>query len=234
MLKKILIALAVLIAAFLGYAATRPDTYAVERSAEIAAPITIVFDQLDDFRSFAEWSPWDKLDPSMQKTFEGPQSGVGASYTWQGNDEVGKGRMTIVESQPPSAIEYKLEFIEPFTAEAQTKFEVTPQGADAARVRWQMAGKNNFMSKVFGVFMDMDTAIGKDFEKGLASLEAQSEAEAKKAVEADAAAQAARLKTEAEAAAQAAATGTGAAAAPPPTPADPAPANADPAGKKRP
>ena len=234
MLKKILIALAVMIAAFLAYAATRPDAYTVERSADIAAPAPIVFDQLDDFRSFAAWSPWDKLDPSMQKTFDGPQSGVGASYSWQGNDEVGKGRMTIVESQPPSAIEYKLEFIEPFTAEAQTGFEVAPQGADAARVRWQMAGTNNFMSKVFGVFMDMDAAIGKDFEKGLANLKAQSEAEAKKTAEADAAAQAVRLKTEAEAAAQAAATANDADAATAPTPADPSPTAARAGGKKQP
>jgi uncharacterized protein YndB with AHSA1/START domain len=230
MLKKILIALAVTIAAFLAYAATRPDTYTVERSTEIAAPAAVVFDQLDDFRSFAEWSPWDKLDPDMQKTFDGPQSGVGASYSWQGNDEVGKGRMTIVESQPPSAIDYKLEFIEPFTAEAQTEFEVVPQGGGAARVRWTMAGNNDFMSKVFGVFIDMDAAIGKDFEKGLGSLKAQSETEAKKAAEAEAAAQAARLKTEAEAAAQAAATGADGAA---PTPADPAPAGAEPEHEKQ-
>jgi uncharacterized protein YndB with AHSA1/START domain len=232
MFKKILIALAVVIAAFLVYAATRPDSYSVERSALIAAPAPVVFDQLDDFKSWSAWSPWDKLDPSMQKTFDGPASGVGASYAWQGNKDVGKGKMTIVDSRPPHAITYRLEFIEPFTAEAQSAFEVAPQGDAAARVRWQMTGTNNFMSKVFGVFMDMDSAIGKDFEKGLASLKEQAETEAKRAAEADAGAQAARLKTEAEANAVAADTAPG--AAPAPTPADPSPAAQPVAGQKQP
>jgi hypothetical protein len=218
MLKRIAIIVALLVAGLLAFAATRPDSYTVERSAEIAAPAAIVFDQLDDFRSWSAWSPWDKLDPNMNKTFSGPQSGVGASYAWQGNDEVGKGRMTVVESDPPKEITYKLEFIEPFAAVAHSGFEIAPQGERAASVRWQMQGTNNFVSKLFGIFFDMDAAIGKDFEKGLASLKAQAETEAKKLAEAEAAAQAARLKTEAEAAAAAANAQPG---APSPTPADP-------------
>jgi hypothetical protein len=196
MLKKILITVGVVIAAFLAYAATRPDSYAVERAAVIEAPAAIVFDQLDDFRSWGQWSPWDKLDPGMTKTYEGPESGVGAGYSWQGNSEVGKGRMTIVESSPPREIEYKLEFIEPFSAVAETEFEVEPKGENASSVRWRMEGKNDFMAKVFGVFMDMDAAIGADFEKGLASLKTIAETQAKQA-----AAQAAQAAAQAQAAA---------------------------------
>jgi hypothetical protein len=221
MIKKISIGLVAVLAAFLVYAATRPDSYAVERSAKVRAPAAVVFDQLDDFKSWAAWSPWDRLDPNMSKTFEGPGSGVGASYAWQGNDQVGKGKMTIVESRPPEKVEYKLEFIEPFSAVASTELEVTKEGDDAARVRWVMTGTNDFMAKVFGVFMDMDAAIGKDFEQGLANLAAQSETEARKRAETEAAAQTARLKTEGEAAA--ANDADAAAGAPPATPADPSP-----------
>ena len=202
MLKKILSAVAVVIAAFLAYAATRPDSYAVERTGVIDAPSAIVFDQLDDFRSWSEWSPWDKLDPSMTKIFEGPESGVGASYSWQGNDKVGKGKMTIVDSSPPRAVAYKLEFLEPFSAVASTRFEVTPQGENASSVRWRMEGTNDFMAKAFGIFMDMDAAIGADFEKGLASLKAVSERQAKQAAAqaAQAQAQAAQAQAQAQAA----------------------------------
>jgi hypothetical protein len=122
------------------------------------------------------------------------------------------------ESSPPTQIQYKLEFIEPFSAVAQTTFQIAPEGDTAARVRWAMEGSNNFMSKVFGIFMDMDAAIGADFEKGLANLKAQSEAEAKRIAQAAAAAQAARLKTAAEAEALQGQAATK-------TPADPSPAS---------
>src|SRR5688572_12502187 len=101
MLKKILIGLAVVVVAFVGYAATRPTEYRVERTATLAAPAEIVFDQLSDFRKWAAWSPWEKLDPNMKKTFEGPARGVGATYSWQGNDKVGKGKMTLVKEDAP-------------------------------------------------------------------------------------------------------------------------------------
>jgi hypothetical protein len=205
MLKRIPIAMVVVLALFLAYAATRPDTYTVERAAVIEAPATVVFDQLDDFQSWAAWSPWDKLDPHMTKTFEGPESGVGAAYGWQGNDQVGKGRMTIVESSPPRSIAYELEFIEPFAAMAATRFELDEQDDGASRATWRMDGTNNFMSKVFGIFMDMDAAIGADFERGLASLKTVSETQAKRAAAQDAEAQAAQAQAaQARAAAQAA------------------------------
>ncbi len=173
MLKKALIALAVLLAGFLAFAASRPDTYHVERSIEIEAPAPVIFMQLDDFKAWAQWSPWDKLDPTMTKTYEGTPREVGSSYTWQGNDDVGKGKMTITERDQPNSIRYRLEFIEPFAAVAQSGFTLKETDGKT-RVTWFMDGNNAFMSKVFGIVMDMDAMIGADFEKGLAALEARS------------------------------------------------------------
>lgn len=179
MLKNIVIILVVAIAGFLGYAATRPATYQVERSTRIEAPPAVIFKQLDDLRLWAEWSPWDKLDPQLLRTFEGPATGVGSAYLWQGNKDVGKGKMTIVESTPPVNIAYRLEFMEPFAAVAQARFQIAPDGT-ASNVTWHMDGTNNFMSKVVGIFMNMEKAIGGDFERGLASLKTVAEAEAAK------------------------------------------------------
>src|SRR4051794_22809904 len=121
MLKKILVVLGLGIAGFVAFVATRPDTYRVERSQKIAAPADVVFAQLDNFKSWGAWSPWDKRDPNMKKTFDGPARGVGASYSWQGNDKVGQGKMTIADMTPPkpgqadaAGISYRLEFIKPF------------------------------------------------------------------------------------------------------------------------
>ncbi|HET6281492.1 MAG TPA: SRPBCC family protein [Polyangia bacterium] len=179
-LKKVLLVLAIGIGGFAVFVATRPDAYRVERSQKIEAPADVVFAQLDNFKAWSEWSPWDKLDPNMKKTYEGPAQGVGASYAWQGNDKVGKGKMTVTEVTPPTAIAYRLEFIEPFASVAQTRFTVKPEGEKATLVTWAMEGKNNFIGKGFGVFMDMDKMIGKDFEKGLGSLKTIVEAEAAK------------------------------------------------------
>jgi hypothetical protein len=173
MLKKALIALAVLLAGFLVFAAMRPDTYHVERSIVIEAPPRIIYMQLDDLRVWSEWSPWDKIDPGMKKTYEGTARTVGASYTWQGNDDVGKGKMTITEREIPSRIAYRLEFIEPFAAVAKSGFTLREDG-DKTHVTWFMDGENAFVSKVFGVFMNMDAMIGADFEKGLAALKVRS------------------------------------------------------------
>lgn len=180
MLKKILIGLAVVVIGFFGYAATRPSEYHVERSAGIAAPAEIVFSQIGDLRKWAAWSPWEQLDPNMKKTFEGPDHGVGASYAWQGNDQVGKGKMTIAKEEPPRLIGIRLEFIEPFASVADTTFTLTPNSSEQTKVTWAMDGKNNLVGKAFGIFMDMDKMVGSDFEKGLAQLSAVSETEAKK------------------------------------------------------
>ena len=207
MLKKILIAIGVVLAGFLAFAATRPDTYHVERTKQIDAPAEAVFPQLVDFKAWGQWSPWDKLDPQMQKTFDGPPGVVGSGYSWQGNDQVGKGKMTITEIEPLKHAAYKLEFIEPFQSVASTNIRLEPKGADATQVTWSMEGNNNFVSKVMSIFMDMDSMIGADFEKGLASLDTTSKDAAKKMAEARAraeaeAAAAQKAAAEAEAAAQ--------------------------------
>lgn len=178
MIKKILLTVvaivAVLVAGVLGLAATKPDTFVVERSATIKAPPETVYALLSDFRQWEAWSPWDKLDPAMTRTYEGAPSGVGAVYAWKGNDKAGAGRMEITEAVAPSTIAIKLDFLVPFEAHNVTEFTLTPDG-DAQKLTWKMSGPQPFVSKVFGVFMNMDAMIGKDFETGLAALKAIAE-----------------------------------------------------------
>jgi uncharacterized protein YndB with AHSA1/START domain len=207
MLKKVLIGLILVVGGFVAYAATRPASYRVERSTKVEAPAAVVFSQLEDFKAWAAWSPWEKLDPQMKKTFEGPAKGVGAVYSWEGNKKVGKGKMTITESQPPTLLRLRLEFMEPFAGIATTTFTLTPEGDKATGATWAMEGTNNLMGKMFGVFMPLDKAIGGSFEQGLASLKAISETEAKKQADEEAA-----KKKQAEAAAQEAAKAQAAAA----------------------
>ncbi len=195
-LKKVLVVLVVGIGGFLAFAATRPDTYRVERSQRIDAPAEVVFAQLDNFKSWAAWSPWEKRDPAVKRSFEGPASGVGAAYGWEGNKEVGQGKMTITESKPPRGgstetahVSIRLEFIKPFASVASSEFIVKPEADDhAAAVSWVMEGRNNLMGKAFGVFMNMDKMIGGDFESGLSNLKTVAEAESAKAAAAKAAA----------------------------------------------
>jgi uncharacterized protein YndB with AHSA1/START domain len=175
MLRKILLTVAVLVAlavvGVLGAALTKPDSFRVERSATMAVPPEAVYQQVADFKAWDRWSPWAKLDPAMQVHLGGPAGGPGSTYHWTGNDEVGEGRMTITEAAPPSRLAIKLEFIKPFASTNDTVFTFAPEGG-GTRVTWSMAGQNPFMSKVMMVFMDFDTMIGKDFEKGLAQLAA--------------------------------------------------------------
>jgi hypothetical protein len=176
MIKKSLIALAALVAVLLIVVATRPNTYHVERSAKIEAPADVIFAEVNDFRTFSEWSPWAKLDPAVQTTISTPSAGVGATYAWQGNKKVGKGKMTLTESQAPTHVKERLEFLEPFASVADTDFSIRPEGGNAATVTWAMDGKANFMGKAVGLFMSMDKAIGKSFEEGLGNLKRVSEA----------------------------------------------------------
>lgn len=178
-MKKILIVLAIAIAGVLAFVATRPDTYHVERSRQIDAPADVVFAHLDDLKAWTAWSPWEKLDPNVKRTFEGPAKGVGAAYSWEGSKDVGKGNMTVTQSTPPTAISYRLQFIEPFASIAVASFTLEPDGDRAVTVTWSMDGHNNFIGKAISVFMNMDKMIGGEFEKGLATLESISEAEAK-------------------------------------------------------
>jgi uncharacterized protein YndB with AHSA1/START domain len=174
MLKSIAIAVAVLIIGVLGYATTRPDTFRVERIASIKAPPDKVFAWIDDFKRWEAWSPWEKKDPAMKRTFSTATSGKGATYAWHGNKDVGQGSMEIVESIAPSKIALKLDFIEPFEAHNQVEFTLTPKG-DTTEVRWAMQGPVPYFAKIMHMFMDMDQMVGKDFETGLASLKALAE-----------------------------------------------------------
>ena len=155
--------------------ATRPDQFRVARSTTIAATPEVVFALVNDFHQWARWSPWEKLDPQMQKTFAGATSGVGASLHWSGNKKAGEGRMTITESKPVERVVTALQFIRPFAANNVAEFALARAGGGAA-VDWSMSGRNNFMLKAFGLFTDMDKMIGKDFEEGLANLKRVAEA----------------------------------------------------------
>lgn len=168
MLKKAFIVIAALIVILLAFAATKPDTFNVERSTTINAAPQTVHALIDNFRNWDRWSPWEKRDPNMQRKYSGADSGVGAAYEWQGNSDVGQGRMEITESSP-SKLVITLDFIAPMEASNVTVFELTPHDA-ATHVRWSMSGRNNFISKIMHVFMDMDAMIGGDFEKGLAGM----------------------------------------------------------------
>lgn len=156
--------------------ALQPAKFSVSRSATIAAPPELVFAQVNDFRRWDAWSPWAKLDPAMKTSFSGPESGAGAVYEWQGNDDVGEGRMTLTTSTPSTHIRIKLEFIKPFPATNDTEFTFTGDG-QVTLVAWTMSGEHNFMGKAFCLVMNMDKMVGGDFEKGLAQLKAVVEAQ---------------------------------------------------------
>jgi uncharacterized protein YndB with AHSA1/START domain len=174
MLKQILVVLLVLVVGFLAYASTRPDTLRVQRSATIKAPPDKIYPLITDLRSWSVWSPWEKKDPAMKRTFGGADSGKGAVYAWQGNRDVGEGRMEIVEATPPSKVAIQLDFIKPLEGHNVAEFTLAPKG-DATNVTWVMYGPTPFIGKVLGVFMNMDTMIGNDFEAGLASLKVAAE-----------------------------------------------------------
>lgn len=176
MVKKILLAVVVVILAFAGYVAVQPSGYNVTRSAKIAAPPATVFAFVNDFHHWDAWSPWAKLDPNMKVTYEGPPAGTAAIYSWVGNDKVGEGRMTVLESRPDESVRIKLDFIKPFPSTSITELSLRPE-SDGVTVNWTMAGENNFMAKAAMLFMGgMDKAVGPDFEKGLANLKAAAEA----------------------------------------------------------
>jgi hypothetical protein len=172
----IAIAILVLIVGALVFIATRPETFHVERSAPVAAPSDVVFGLIDDFHRWAEWSPYEKLDPNMSRTYEGPSTGPGATYAWKGNNEAGEGRMTILQSTPGERVAIQLDFLKPFAATCQATFTLVPADA-GTRVTWSMDGKNNFISKAMHLLMDMDKMVGQDFEQGLANLNTVAQAE---------------------------------------------------------
>jgi len=179
MILKILISLAAIVAVLAVVIAMRPTEFRVERTATMAAPAPVVFAQVNDFHKWDAWSPYARRDPGMKKSFEGAPAGVGAIYAWSGNNEVGEGRTTIIESRPSELIRIKLEFARPFAATSTATFtfrsEGKPEGERTA-VTWSLDGRNSFPAKAMGLVMNMDKMIGDDFEKGLAQMKVIAEA----------------------------------------------------------
>jgi hypothetical protein len=171
MWKKILIGLAALVAILLVVVALQPDSFRIARSATMAAPPEAVFAQVNDFHNWGGWNPWQKIDPAAKYTYSGADSGPGAKFAWDGNADVGAGRMTITDSEPPRRVAIELEFLRPFAATNQAEFTFEPQGAGTL-VTWSMTGVNTFLSKAIGLVLDMDRMVGGQFEKGLADMKA--------------------------------------------------------------
>ena len=169
MLQLIVIGIASAVAIILALAFAKPATFSVKRSITIKAPPQKILPLVHDFRNWVQWSPWEKLDPAMQKTYGGPASGVGHTYAWQGNKKVGSGRMEITEVVPSSKVLLTLDFLAPFEAHNMTEFTFAPTG-DLTEVTWNMYGPNTVMTKVMQVFTSMDRMVGKDFESGLAAM----------------------------------------------------------------
>lgn len=172
-LVVIAVALALIIAFVLILAARKPDIFRIERAATVNAPADRIFALICDFHQWLNWSPWEGRDPALKRTYSGAERGKGAVYAWDGNKNVGSGRMEILEASPPSdlpsKVVIKLDFVKPFEAHNTAEFTMLPQGG-ATDVTWVMHGPAPFTSKVMQVFMNMDRMIGKDFEAGLANL----------------------------------------------------------------
>jgi len=173
-----LLVVLVVVGSVIGLVLLGPNEYRVERSVLVYAFATDVFSRLNDLRRWADWSPWEGLDPGMSKSFSGPASGIGASYAWWSrNRRVGAGRMTIIESRPDEVVNITLEFLRPFKSVSNTELSLRPDSG-ATRVTWTMTGTNSFLAKLASLFMNMDRMIGRDFMKGLSTLKSLCEAEA--------------------------------------------------------
>lgn len=154
---------------FLGVVSMQPDTTHVERSVVMASTPADTFPFANNFDKWLLWNPWQGLDPSQKMTFSDSREGPGAWYTWEGNKDVGKGKMTIKSTKPPEQLNYTVDFMEPFASTADITLSFVAEG-DKTKVTWAFDGKNDFMGKAFGLFMDMDAMLGADFEKGLNKL----------------------------------------------------------------
>ena len=173
MLKKILLGVAALLVVLAVVIAAQPAEFRIERSITITAPPEAAHAQVNDFHKWNAWSPWDKMDPSMKRTYAGPPAGVGATYAWSGNNQVGDGKMTIEKSEP-AEIAIELEFLKPMAATNTATFTFV-KTADGTKTTWAMQGRNNFVSKAFSLVMNMDELVGGDFERGLTALKAAAE-----------------------------------------------------------
>jgi hypothetical protein len=170
-MKRLALALAALIVVFAIIVAVQPNDFRVTRSLSMPVAAPAVYAQVIDFHNWDKWSPWAKLDPQAKVSFDGPaEGGVGASHSWDGNDKVGAGRMTITDAQPDALIRLKLDFERPMKGSSTVEFAFTSETAQQTLVTWTMFGTHNFIEKAFCLFMSMDKMVGGDFEKGLAAL----------------------------------------------------------------
>lgn len=174
MVKKIAIGFAILVLVVLAIAALQPDSFRVQRSIGIKARPEKILPLISDFHNWTSWSPWEKLDPSMKRSFSGAAHGRGAVYAWEGNDQVGAGRMEITELRAPRQVLIKLDFLRPFEGHNQTEFLLEAKG-DGTTVTWVMSGPSNLITKLIGLVSSMDSMVGKDFETGLANMKAAAE-----------------------------------------------------------
>ena len=174
MIKKILMAIVILVVVVLGYAATKPDTFNIERSTNIKAPPEKIFGYLNDFKKATEWVPFDKKDPAMKRQYSGAPSGKGAVYEFQGNRDVGVGRIEIVESTPSRKVTLQLDMREPFVGRNIVDYVLEPSG-DTTKMTWTMRGSMPYIAKVVSIFCNMESLLGKDFEAGLATLKTLAE-----------------------------------------------------------
>lgn len=174
MIKKIAIVAVVLLIAILGFAATRPDTFRIERTTSIQAPPEKIFPLVNDFHQWTSWSPWEGMDPAMKRTYGGAEAGKGAVYEWDGNRKVGTGRMEITDTSSPSRVTIKLDFLKPFEGHNMAEFRMEPNGS-STNVTWIMYGPDPYLAKVMTIFFNRDKLVGKDFETGLANLKSVAE-----------------------------------------------------------
>jgi hypothetical protein len=172
-LAVIAVIVVVVIAGILIYAATKPDSFRVQRTASIKAPPGKIHALIADLKAWPAWSPYEKKDPAMKRSYGAVTTGKGATYAWQGNKDVGQGSMEILESSPQKVL-IKLDFLKPFEAHNMAEFILVPKG-DTTDVTWAIYGPSPYMSKVMSTFMDFDKMIGRDFEQGLADLKAAAE-----------------------------------------------------------
>ncbi len=172
---RLLAVLALLLAGFLGYAATKPDSFQIARSIEIKAPPEKIFPMVNDLQAFNTWNPFYGKDPAATFAYAGPPAGNGAIHTWDGNGDVGKGSIEIVDSQAPGRVGMRLDMVSPMEAHNEVAFTLLPEGG-ATKVTWEMRGTQPFLAKVMDAIFGMDAMVGTEFEKGLQSLKAKAEA----------------------------------------------------------
>lgn len=174
MLSPIIAGIFLVITALLLYAASRPDSFRIERSIRIEAPAATIFALIDDFHQWERWSPWEKVDPSLIRTYGGADRGQGATYAWAGNKEIGQGRMAIIESNPPAHLQIRIDFMVPFEAHNTIEFILQHEG-DGTLLTHAMFGPSPLISRLMGIFISMDKMIGGKFEEGLGNLKALAE-----------------------------------------------------------